>query len=93
MRSFLPLKKKKVDIFDCKVFHLGGTGLLKLLDGQVSVDLLKEAKERGCITTWDLISATEETIAIVKYFHILIILCQVLRKQALCVAVYLNLRM
>tara|TARA_Y100001936_G_scaffold220720_1_gene235098 strand:+ start:789 stop:1733 length:945 start_codon:yes stop_codon:yes gene_type:complete len=63
---FLPPKKEKVDIFDCKVFHLGGTGLLKLLDGQVSVDLLKEAKERGCITTWDLIGATEETIDIVK---------------------------
>ena len=27
---------------------------------------MKEAKERGCITTWDLIGATEETIAIVK---------------------------
>ena len=37
--------KEKVDIFDCKVFHLGGAELLKLLDGQVSVDLLKEAKE------------------------------------------------
>ena len=63
---FLPPPKEKVDIFDCKVFHLGGTGLLKKLDGPVSVDLLKEAKERGCITTWDLIGATEETIGIVK---------------------------
>ncbi len=63
---FLPPSKDKVDIFDCKVFHLGGTGLLKLLDGEVSVDLLRQAKERGCITTWDLIGATEETIKIVE---------------------------
>tara|TARA_B100002003_G_scaffold249679_1_gene286672 strand:- start:170 stop:1117 length:948 start_codon:yes stop_codon:yes gene_type:complete len=63
---FLPPPKDKVDIFDCKVFHLGGTGLLKKLDGPVSVQLLKEAKENGCITTWDLIGATENTIEIVK---------------------------
>ena len=63
---FLPPNKEKLDIFDCKVFHLGGTGLLKKLDGSVSVELLKDAKENGCITTWDLIGATESTIDIVK---------------------------
>jgi len=63
---FLPPSKEKIDIFDCKVFHLGGTGLLKKLDGQASVNVLKEAKERGCITTWDLIAATEETLEIVE---------------------------
>ena len=63
---FLPPKKEKVDIFDCKVFHLGGTGLLKKLDGPFSVDLLKEAKERKCITTWDLIGATKQTLEIVE---------------------------
>jgi len=63
---FLPPNKEKLDIFDCKVFHLGGTGLLKKLDGSVSVELLKEAKENGCITTWDLIGASKTTIDIVK---------------------------
>jgi sugar/nucleoside kinase (ribokinase family) len=63
---FLPPNKEKLDIFDCKVFHLGGTGLLKKLDGSVSVKLLKDAKYNGCITTWDLIGATESTIDIVK---------------------------
>ena len=63
---FLPPSKEKIDIFDCKVFHLGGTGLLKKLDGQASIHLLKEAKERGCITTWDLIAATEDTLTIVE---------------------------
>ena len=63
---FLPPNKEKLDIFDSKVFHLGGTGLLKKLDGSVSVELLKDAKENECITTWDLIGATESTIDIVK---------------------------
>ena len=63
---FLPPSKENIDIFDCKIFHLGGTGLLKKLDGQASVNLLKEAKERGCITTWDLIAATKETLGIVE---------------------------
>lgn len=63
---FLPPSKENIDIFDCKIFHLGGTGLLKKLDGQASVNLLKEAKERGCITTWDLIAATEDTLGIVE---------------------------
>ena len=63
---FLPPPKDKINIFDCNVFHLGGTGLLKKLDGPVSVQLLKDAKEKGCITTWDLIGATEQTINIVK---------------------------
>ena len=63
---FLPPNKEKLNIFDCKVFHLGGTGLLKKLDGSASVELLKDAKENECITTWDLIGATESTIDIVK---------------------------
>ena len=63
---FMPPNKEKLDIFDCKVFHLGGTGLLKKLDGSASVELLKDAKENECITTWDLIGATESTIDIVK---------------------------
>ena len=63
---FMPPNKEKLNIFDCKVFHLGGTGLLKKLDGFASVELLKDAKENECITTWDLIGATESTIDIVK---------------------------
>ena len=63
---FMPPNKEKLNIFDCKVFHLGGTGLLKKLDGSASVELLNDAKENECITTWDLIGATESTIDIVK---------------------------
>ena len=52
-------------VFDAPIIHLGGTGLLKALDGPASVTLLKEAKRRGRIVTFDLIGANAETIAIV----------------------------
>jgi sugar/nucleoside kinase (ribokinase family) len=52
-------------VFDAPIVHLGGTGLLKRLDGERSVVLLKEAKKRGRTVTFDLIAATAETAAIV----------------------------
>ncbi len=53
-------------VFSAPIIHLGGTGLLKKLDGPQSLTLLKEAKKRGCIVTFDLIAANAETAAIVK---------------------------
>jgi sugar/nucleoside kinase (ribokinase family) len=53
-------------VFNAPIIHLGGTGLLKTLDGPASVTLLKEAKARGRIVTFDLIAASAETIAIVE---------------------------
>jgi len=52
-------------VFDAPIIHLGGTGLLKKLDGPASVTLLKEAKRRGRTVTFDLIAASAETIGIV----------------------------
>lgn len=52
-------------VFDARVVHLGGTGLLRTLDGPRSVEILAEAKARGRITTWDLIGARAETAALV----------------------------
>lgn len=53
-------------VFNTPIVHLGGTGLLKRLDGPASVTILKEAKRRGCIVTFDLIAANAETARIVK---------------------------
>jgi sugar/nucleoside kinase (ribokinase family) len=53
-------------VFDASIVHLGGTGLLRKLDGPASITLLKEAKKRGCIVTFDLIAATAETAGIVQ---------------------------
>ncbi|TNC63210.1 carbohydrate kinase family protein [Rubellimicrobium roseum] len=48
------------------IVHLGGTGLLRRMDGEPSRVLLEEAKRRGRTTTFDLIAANEETIALVE---------------------------
>lgn len=53
-------------VFDAPIIHLGGTGLLKRLDGPASLTLLKEAKRRNRIVTFDLIAASAETLAIVE---------------------------
>lgn len=48
------------------IVHLGGTGLLRRLDGEPSRILLEEAKRRGATVTFDLIAANAETIVNVK---------------------------
>jgi sugar/nucleoside kinase (ribokinase family) len=53
-------------VFDAPIIHLGGTGLLKKLDGPASVTLLQEARKRGCVVTFDLIAANAATAAIVR---------------------------
>jgi len=53
-------------VFDAPIVHLGGTGLLKRLDGERSRVLLEEAKRRGKTVTFDLIAASAETIGQVK---------------------------
>jgi sugar/nucleoside kinase (ribokinase family) len=52
-------------VFDSRVIHLGGTGLLARLDGPRSVEILREAKARGRVTTWDLVGARAETAELV----------------------------
>lgn len=47
------------------IIHLGGTGLLKKLDGAESLALLKAAKERKRTVTFDLIAANAETAKMV----------------------------
>jgi sugar/nucleoside kinase (ribokinase family) len=51
---------------DADIVHLGGTGLLRAMDGEPSRALLEEAKRRGRTTTFDLIAATAETLAMVE---------------------------
>ena len=52
-------------VFAPPIIHLGGTGLLRKLDGERSKVLLEEAKRRGRVVTFDLIAATAETINLV----------------------------
>jgi hypothetical protein len=52
-------------VFDAPIVHLGGTGLLKRLDGEPSRILLEQAKKRGRTVTFDLIAASAETAHLV----------------------------
>lgn len=52
-------------VFDAPIIHLGGTGLLRRLDGARSVELLRQAKARGRTVTFDLIAASAETAHLV----------------------------
>ena len=52
-------------VFDAPIIHLGGTGLLRKLDGPPSLRLLQEAKRRGRTVTFDLIAANAETAKVV----------------------------
>ncbi len=49
------------DVLDCRFLHLGGTGLLAKLDGEPSRALLQAGQEAGCVTTWDLVGAGQDT--------------------------------
>jgi sugar/nucleoside kinase (ribokinase family) len=47
-------------IFDTKVVHMGGTGLMDRMDGERSFRLMAEAKRRGLITTLDVFAAGKD---------------------------------
>lgn len=51
---------------DAKIIHVGGTGLMKAFDGAPTVALMSRAKALGRVTTFDLIQATPQTIALVE---------------------------
>ena len=46
--------------FDATVVHMGGTGLLKEMDGVPTRDFLAQAQSAGCITTFDVVGARPE---------------------------------
>jgi sugar/nucleoside kinase (ribokinase family) len=45
-----------------KIVHFGGVGSLPEMDGPPTVEFLKAAKQAGCVTTLDLISARPEVL-------------------------------
>ncbi|CAH2772543.1 MAG: Ribokinase-like protein [uncultured Caballeronia sp.] len=53
-------------MLDARIIHVGGTGLFKAFDGELTVSLLRRAKALRRTTTFDLIQATPETIALVE---------------------------
>lgn len=46
--------------------HMGGTGLLRAIDGPPTAALLADAKANGCTVTFDLIAPSEETLSLIE---------------------------
>ncbi len=55
------------EVCDARYLHVGGAGFLKKMDGPPTVSLLRAAKARGYITTFDLNAPGPETLGIVEH--------------------------
>jgi sugar/nucleoside kinase (ribokinase family) len=53
-------------ILDARFLHMGGTGLLQMMDGYPTEQLLKAAKARGLTVTFDLIAPNAGTLELLK---------------------------
>lgn len=47
---------------DATVFHLGGVGLMDAMDGDANARLMRQAKQKGCITTVDIFAGSSEDL-------------------------------
>ena len=52
-------------ILDTKIFHVGGVGLMDRMDNGRTVEVMAEAKARGCVTTLDVFASTSEDLSLV----------------------------
>ena len=73
-------------VTDARFVHLGGTGLLAAFDGAPSASLMRDAQARGCITTYDLIAASRDTLALVApvLAHVDYFVPSIEEAQAMC---------
>lgn len=51
---------------DSRVVLLGGVGLMDRMDGQPNVDLLRAAKEKGCITMIDVFASKPDDLPLIE---------------------------
>lgn len=49
-------------VADAKVVHLGGVGLMDAMDGERNAQLMRYAKENGCITTVDVFAGSKDDL-------------------------------
>lgn len=51
-----------VKVADAKVVHFGGIGLMDAMDGEKNANLMRFAKEQGCITTVDVFAGSADDL-------------------------------
>lgn len=52
-------------VLDTRIFHVGGVGLMDRMDQGRTVEVMQEAKRRGCITTLDVFASTPDDMALI----------------------------
>ena len=52
-------------VLDTKIFHVGGVGLMDRMDQGRTIEVMAEAKARGCITTLDVFASTPDDLALI----------------------------
>ncbi|MDW3223344.1 MAG: PfkB family carbohydrate kinase [Paracoccaceae bacterium] len=53
-------------VLDTRILHVGGVGLMDAMDKGRTVEVLAEAKKRGCQTTLDVFASTPDDLALIK---------------------------
>ena len=53
-------------VIDTKIFHVGGVGLMDRMDQGRTVEVMRAATARGCITTLDVFAATRDDFKLVE---------------------------
>ena len=53
-------------VLDTKILHIGGVGLMDAMDQGRNAEILKEAKQRGCVTTLDVFASTQDDLPLIK---------------------------
>ncbi len=53
-------------VLDTRILHIGGVGLMHAMDNGRNLELMIEAKARGCMTTLDVFAATQEDFRLVE---------------------------
>lgn len=52
-------------VLDTKIFHIGGVGLMDAMDKGRNAEILRSAKQRGCITTLDVFASTKDDFPLI----------------------------
>lgn len=53
-------------VVDTKILHVGGVGLMDAMDKGRTAEILKFAKDKGCITTLDVFASTKDDLVLIK---------------------------
>lgn len=53
-------------VTDTKILHIGGVGLMSAMDQGRTLEVMKAAKQRGCITTLDVFASSREDFSLIE---------------------------